>query len=62
MKFQTIESKEREAFNSLGGCWILIESDYGCRTYQNALNDDIMHVFKNEHIKGYGLKKNGMMI
>jgi len=62
MKFQTVQDRVREAFNGLGGCWVLVETEYSIHTYQNTLNDDLLYVFKHEYIRGYGNKKYGMIV
>ena len=62
MKFQTTEQRSGEVFNGLGGCWSLVDYDYGRNVYQNSLNDDLLYIFSHEHIKGYGSKKFGMMV
>lgn len=62
MKYQTIEQRSAEVFNGLGGCWVLVDCDYSKNVYQNSLNDDLLYIFKGEHIKGYGDKKFGILI
>ena len=62
MKFQTIEQRSNEVFNGLGGYYVLVDCDYGKNVYQNSLNDDLLYIFKVEHIKGYGDKKFGILI
>lgn len=54
MKYQTIEERSNEVFNRLGGCWVLVDFDYGKNVYQNSLNDDLLYIFKHEYMKGYG--------
>ena len=62
MKYQTIEERSNEVLNGLGGCWVLIDFDYGKNVYQNSLNDDLLHIFKHEYMKGYGNKKFGLLV
>lgn len=62
MKYQTIEERANEVFNGLGGHWVLIDSDFGCHIYLNSLNDNLLYIFLNEYIKGYGLKKYGLIM
>ena len=62
MKYQTIKERSNEVFNGLGGCWVLVDSDYGKNVYQNSLNDDLLYIFNHEYIKCYGNKKFGLLI
>ena len=62
MKYQTIEQRSNGAFNKLGGCWVLVDADYSKYVYKNTLNGDLLYIFMNEYLKGYGAKKYGLVV
>lgn len=62
MVYQTLEERANEVFDSLGGCWILVNFKYGCNVYKKCSNGDVIYVFEHESIKGQGNKKFGILL
>ena len=62
MRYQTIEQRSNGVFNKLGGCWVLVDADYSKYVYENTLNGDLLYIFRNEYLKGYGAKKYGLVV
>lgn len=62
MRYQTIEQRSNGAFNKLGGCWVLVDGDYSKYVYKNTLNGDLLYIFRNENMKGYGANKYGLVV
>ena len=62
MKYQTIEQRSNGAVNKLGDCLVLVDVDYSKYVYKNTLNGDLLYIFRNEYMKGYGAKKYGLVV
>ena len=62
MKYQTTKDRSREVFDALGGCWSLIDFDFGLDVFENTLTGDILYIFDSEFHTNYTKKKYGQVI